>query len=449
MLGESALKQAAEVALQAAEGEGRQAEVTVIADDSQLTRYANNEIHQHVAERDAMVQVRIAIGKRVGEAAANGLDEVGIRSLVERATTIARLARENPDFPGFPGPFTTEPMPGALAAGTLEATPEMRAERVGAVCRRAAAGGFVAAGHCSTSTREILLLNSPGSYGYHAGTHARLQTVVIGDTSSGYSVRQGADFSAIDAEAVAAEAAGKAERGRDPQDLDPGEYDVVLEPYAMEDLLDFIARLGLQGRAVLEKTSFATGKIGERLLDEQITLDDNPLDPQGIVRPFDGEGVPKRLLTLVNKGVVEAVTYDSLTAAKAGTYTTGHALLGPSYFGPVATNLTLQTGHLSREQLIGKIERGLLVTRFWYTRPVHPLTVTVTGMTRDSTFLIEGGEITRPVKNLRFTQSYVQALQQVIGVGSESLLVGDAYGAPVRTPAVAIRGFTFTGKSEY
>ena len=449
MIGEQELRRAAEAALRAVEGEGRQAEVAVVANDSQLTRYANNEIHQHVAERDVEVHVRIAIGKRVGQAAANGLTEAGIKNVVERATTIARLQRENPDFLGFPGPFTTEPMPGALAASTLDATPETRAELVAAVCRRAAGAGFTAAGHCSTAVRELLLLNSEGSCGYHAGTHARLQAVVIGETSSGYSLRQGADFRTIDAEAVAAEATDKAERGRDPEDLELGEYDVVLEPYAVEDLLDFIARLGLQGRAVLEKTSFATGNIGERLLNEQISLVDDPLDPHGIVRPFDGEGVPKRLLTLVDQGVVEAVTYDSLTAAKAGTYSTGHALLGAGYFGPVATNLRLENGTLTREQLIGRIERGLLVTRFWYTRPVHPLTVTVTGMTRDSTFLIERGEITRPVKNLRFTQSYVQALKHVIGVGSESLLVGDSYGAPVRTPAVAIRAFTFTGKSEY
>ncbi len=184
----------------------------------------------------------------------------------------------------------------------------------------------------------------------------------------------------------------------------------------------------------------------ERLLGEQVALRDDPLDPAGMIRPFDFEGVPKRPLTLVNQGVVEAVTYDSLTAAKAGAQTTGHAMLGAGF--PVATNLSLQPGPLDRRQLLSKIERGLLVTRFWYTRPVHPLSVTVTGMTRDSTFLVERGEITRPVKNLRFTQSYVQALQRVIGVGSESLLVGEG-GSAALTPALAIQGFTFTGKSEY
>jgi len=173
VIGEQELRRAAEAALRAAEGEGRQAEVAVVANDSQLTRYANNEIHQHVAERDVEVHVRIAIGKRVGQASANGLTEAGIKNVVERATTIARLQRENPDFLGFPGPFTTEPMPGALAASTRDATPETRAELVATVCRRAAGAGFTAAGHCSTAVRELLLLNSEGSCGYHAArTHA-------------------------------------------------------------------------------------------------------------------------------------------------------------------------------------------------------------------------------------------------------------------------------------
>ena len=446
LAGEQTLRAAAEQALRCAQGEGRAAEVTVSSADGQLTRYANNEIHQHVAERDVNLHVRIAIGQRVGSASANGLDEDTIRNVVERATTIARLQRENPDFPGFPGPFHPPSLAGMLAAGTREATPEARAERVAIVCRRAQESGFVAAGECSTSLRERLLMNSTGTRAYHASAFARLQAVAIGETSSGYGLRQGTDFAAIDAEAVAAEAAGKAERGRNPEDLDPGEYDVVLEPYAVEDVIRFLAGLGLQGRAVLEKTSFVAEKLGQQLLGDQVTLVDDPLDPAGSPRPFDSEGVPKRRLTLVNQGVVEAVTYDTLTASKAGTKTTGHASMG-GWFGPTASNLHLLPGQLSRDQLIGKIERGLLVTRFWYTRPVHPLTVTVTGMTRDSTFLIERGQVTRPVKNLRFTHSYVKAFQDVIGVGADPLLAGD--GSPILTPAVAIRGFRFTGKSEY
>lgn len=501
MIGEAALKTAAERVLQLArdhakrgEGHGnphqpdqQQAEVVLIGNDSSLTRFANNEIHQHVAERDVTVHVRVAIGKQVGSASGNGLDDDTLRSVVERAGVVARLQRQNPDFPGLPGPFLI-PSPGqadptatsttdegkrpdskeapprvsrstansggapgttASAQSTLDATPEARVTRAGIVCRRAQEAGFVAAGACSTSALETVVANSLGTLGYHAGTHARLLAVVGGATSSGYSVRQGADFASLDAEAVAEEATSKAEGGRDPDDIEPGEYDVVLEPYAAEDLIRFIAALGLQGRALLEKTSFAAEQLGQRVLSEHVTLHDDPLDPTGLVQPFDYEGVPKRSLTLVNQGVVQAVTYDSLTAAKAGMQTTGHALLGAGSSGPVATNLRLQPGRFSRDELIRKIERGLLVTRFWYTRSVHPLSVTVTGMTRDSTFLIERGEITRPVKNLRFTQSYVKALQQVLGVGAEPLLVGDSYGSPIRTPALAIQGFTFTGKSEY
>ena len=449
MIGEAALKAAADGVLRRARragGAGAGAEVVLVARDAALTRFAENQIHQHVGERDVDVHVRVALGKRVGGASVNGLDAAALDRVVERALTAARLQRENPDFPGFPeaSPLPAAPDGAGYAAATAAATPEARADRAGIVCRRAAAAGMSSAGACSTSVREEVVANSAGTYAYQTGTTARLLTVVSGDTSSGYGDRQGPDFAALDAESVAEEAAGKAERGRDPRDLDPGVYDVVLEPYAAEDVLSFVAYLGLQGRAVLEQTSFAAGKLGQRLLSEAVTLRDDPLDPAGLVDRFDAEGVPKRPLTLVDRGVVRAVTYDRLTAARAGTQSTGHATRGASFFGPVATHLSLEPGALTRAELIGKIDRGLLITRFWYTRPVHPLSVTVTGMTRDSTFLIERGEVTRPVKNLRFTQSYVAALGRVLGVGREAQLTDG-----VRTPAIALGGFTFTGRSDY
>ena len=453
MGGEAELKRAADWALSCASGDGRQAEVVFIAEDAKLTRFANNEIHQNVAERNVEVHVRVAIGKKVGTASGNGVDGDALRRLVEQATTVAKLQRENPDFPGFPGPHTIATSGVGFADDTASASPEERADKVGLICRRALEGGFVAAGACSTSVTETAVANSVGTWAYRTRTHARLLSVVSGETSSGYAVRQGTAFAALDADAVAEEASSKAERGRDPGEIEPGEYDVVLEPYATDDILRFISYLGLTGRAMVEKTSFATGKLGERLLSEQVTLRDDPLSPAGVPLPFDYEGMPKQPLTLIEKGVVRAVTYDSLTASKAGTATTGHAALGPyaGFYGPVATNLVLEPGTASREELIRNVDRGLWISRFWYTRVVHPLTVTVTGMTRDSIFLIENGEITRPVKSLRFTQSYLTALNHLaeVGVGDRTQLTGDAYGAPVRCPHLAIRGFTFTGKSEY
>ncbi|HET7769324.1 MAG TPA: TldD/PmbA family protein [Chloroflexota bacterium] len=451
MSAEAELKRAAERALSFASGDGREAEVVLISDDAQLTRFANNEIHQNVAERNVEVFVRVAMGRRVGTASGNGVDDDSLRRLVEQATAVAKLQRENPDFAGFPGPYLVAAGPIGYSEDTSAATPEERADKVGVICKRALRAGFVAAGACATSVTETSVANSKGTWGFRRRTHARLLTVVSGESSSGYGLRQGVRFGALDAEAVAEEATSKAERGRDPGEIDPGEYDVVLEPYATEDIVRFMSYLGLTGRAVVEKTSFATGKLGERLLGEQVTLRDDPLSPEGLPLPFDYEGVPKQPLTLVENGVVQAVTYDSLTASKAGTQTTGHAMLGPyaGYYGPMATNLVLEPGTSSREELVRGIDRGLWISRFWYTRVVHPLSVTVTGMTRDSIFLIEKGEITRPVKSLRFTQSYLSALNQLAGVGNRAHLSGDALGAPIRAPHLAIRGFTFTGKSEY
>ena len=263
------------------------------------------------------VRVRVALGKKVGAATVNGLHEGALERVVEQALAAARLQQENPDFPGFPGPA---PLPETPPGSGFVPPRRRRRRRPGPTGWAPSAGGrrepgWCAAGACSTAVREEVVANSAGTYAYQAGTAARLLTVVAGDTSSGYSSRRGPDFAALDAAEVAEEAAGKAERGREPQDLEPGAYDVVLEPYAVDDLLRFVASLGLQGRALLERTSFATGKLGQRLLSEAITLRDDPLDPAGDVDRFDTEGVPKGPLTLVEAGVVRAVTYDTLTAA--------------------------------------------------------------------------------------------------------------------------------------
>src|SRR5687768_4842225 len=329
MSAEAELKRAAEQALSFASGDGREAEVVLISDDAKLTRFANNEIHQNVAERNVEVHVRVTIGKKVGTASGNGMDDDALRRLVEQATTVAKLQRENPDFGGFPGPHTVPASGSGHSEDTAAATPEERAEKVGVVCRRAQGAGLNAAGACSTSLIETAVGSSLGTWAYRSRTHARLLSVVSSETSSGYGVRQGVGFAALDAEAVAEEATSKAERGRDPGEIEPDEYDVVLEPYATEDIVRFIAYLGLTGRAVVEKTSFATGKLGERLLGSEVTLKDDPLSGEGLPLPFDYEGVPKQPLTLVERGAVKAVTYDSLTASMAGTETTGHATLGP------------------------------------------------------------------------------------------------------------------------
>jgi len=260
-----------------------------------------------------------------------------------------------------------------------------------------------------------------------------------------------ADVGAVDVETVAREAIATAKRAQTPRDFEPGTYEVILEPYAVADIVEFLG-MQLTGLAIEEGRSFVGGKLGERVTGEAITLIEDPGDAAGLPRPFDFEGVPSAQLTLIERGVARQVVYDSQTAARNGARNTGHALpYGTAV--PLPMHLRLLPGTRTREELIAGVKRGVLVTRFWYTRWVHPLRTIVTGMTRDGTFAIEDGEIAYPVRNFRFTQSYHEALAGVVAMERELKLqrldLWDFDAGSTRVPAVHLVAFTFTGTTEH
>jgi predicted Zn-dependent protease len=270
----------------------------------------------------------------------------------------------------------------------------------------------------------------------------------MSDQGSGHAERISMDVGDIDGADVAKEAVDKALRNVNQTEIPPGEYDVVFQPYAVADILDFFAYLSFGAQAYQEKRSFMAGRIGEKVMGENITLWDDGLASDTTPNPFDFEGVPKQRVTFVDKGIAQGVVWDSYTGGKEGRESTGHALPAGSTFGPVPSNMYLQTGDASIDDMVASTKRGVWVSRFWYTRPVHPLNVVVTGMTRDGTFLIEDGKITSPVRNLRFTQSYLDAMNNVELIGKDSML-SQAIAGVSRVPALKIRNWNFTGVSQY
>jgi predicted Zn-dependent protease len=269
----------------------------------------------------------------------------------------------------------------------------------------------------------------------------------MGSAGSGYADRVHADLTHVDVEAVAREAVRTAQRAQSPRDLPAGTYPVVLEPYAVSDIVEFLGSQ-LTGLAVEEGRSFAGGRLGSPVTGEAVTLVEDPLDPDGLPRGFDFEGVPSARLALIERGVARAIVYDSQTAARNGARNTGHAL-PTTTAAPLPMHLRLEPGSRSREALLAGVERGILVTRFWYTRWVHPLRTIVTGMTRDGTFWIERGEIAYPVRNFRFTQSYHEALAGVVAMEDrlklQKLDLWDFDAGSIRVPALHLAAFTFTG----
>jgi PmbA protein len=447
MLGEEKIREITVKVLSLSQAD--QTEVLVFSDDSQLTRFANSYIHQNVAERDVQVRVRAVVGKRIGVASTNDLSGESLEKVVETALEVAKLQLENPDFVSLPEPAPISEVR-AFSEATAGFTPEARARAVGGICRQAVENGLIASGAFSTGVGEIAVANSLGVFAYFPTTLADLKTVIMSDDSSGYGAGVAWDVEQIDAEAVGAEAVDKALRGRNPREIGPGRYTVILEEYATEDILEMLSYVGLGALSVQEERSFMCDRFGEQIVGSAISLWDDGLDSRGLPLPFDFEGVPKQRVSLIEDGVAMNVVYDSYTAGKEGKASTGHGLPAPNTFGPLPVNMFMAPGQATLEEMIASTERGVLVTRFWYTRPVHPKLAIITGMTRDGTFLIEKGEVAHPVKNLRFTQSYLDALSSVEMVGRTTKLVRSDFELNGNhVPALKLGEFEFTGATEF
>lgn len=426
-----------------------QTEVVLTASDSALTRFANSFIHQNVAEKDSEARVRVVVGKKIGVAATNDVSDAGLRQVVESAMTIAKFQQDNPDFVSLPAPAAPYGNVDAYVERTARVTPRQRAQSVGVICKKSIDAGVTGSGALRTAVFEITVANSLGVAAHFATTRSDLTTVVMSDTGSGYAGAAALDFADFDFEALADEAVQKAVKSRNPIAIEPGEYTVILEEYAVSDMVEFLGRLGCTAQAMQEGRSFM--KLGQKVVGDNVSIWDDGTDAGALPLPFDFEGVPKARLPLIEKGIARNVVYDSYTAGKEGRKSTGHALPAPSAWGPLPVNLFLGTGSSSKDEMLRSTKKGIWVTRFHYTRPVHPLKVIITGMTRDGTFLIENGEITRPVKNLRFTQGYLDALSDVELMSSNAKTIADDYGAMTctRVPALKIGKFMFTGATEF
>ena len=443
------LRLAEDVLGRALQAGASEAEVLVTGDDSYLTRFANSEIHQNVAETNRSVNLRFVDGRRIAVLSSGRTDDEGLRNLVERAAAIAKTVEVLDDWAGLPGPADGSPVRPATtwAAPTADATPELRAEGVRAVIAAADDAGVVAYGSFSTGEDSIAVANSAGIRSAERRSSAQLITVSMSPGGgNGYAEMVAMDASTIDAAAIGREAAAKARASDNAVGLAPGDYPVVLEEYAVVDITDMLGYLGFSALAVQEGRSFV--EPGKRIGSNLVTIVDDGADTAGLPMSFDYEGVGKERVVMVENGICRGVVYDSQTAARDGRRSTGHGLPAPNPYGPFPLNTVMSTGTTSREDLIAGLDRGLLVTRFHYTNPVHPKLAIITGMTRDGTFLVEDGKIVGPVRNLRYTQSYLDALSGVSAVSSTRKTIKGFLGGAV-IPAVRIDAWTFTGATEH
>ena len=448
MIGKAQLKAVADTVLAAAEAD--QTEVLVSGEDLALTRFAANTIHQNVSETNVSIRVRSVIGKKIGVASNNDGSEASLKGLVRKAEKIALLQQDNPDFTSLPEPLPIQEVQ-AYSESTAKCSAETRAKGVGSILELARGGGLIASGAFSTGTSETMIANSLGVSAYHCGTMATVMSVIMSNDSSGYAASVAQDVIDLDPAVIGRIAMDKAIHSKNPTSIEPGAYTVILEEEAVANMLFFLGYLGCGALAVQEGRSFMSGRMGEKVTGDNITIWDDALDPRGIMMPFDFEGVPKQKVMLIENGVARSAVYDTATAAREpGKVSTGHSLPAPNATGPIPINLFMKPGTSTKEEMIASTKRGIWVTRFHYTNPVHPVKTLLTGMTRDGTFLIENGKISRPLKNLRFTQSILEAFTNAVSLSKFPKVIKLDFGNfGLSVPAAKINGFQFTGATEF
>jgi predicted Zn-dependent protease len=422
-------------------------EILYLGKDSTLTRFANNTIHQNVKESNSIVRVRVIKDKKIGFVETNDLTEEGVVKAVKNAEEIANYSKEDPYFVKLPEKEEVKEVK-TFFEENLNVTPIDIADKVKSLVNEAEKHGLIASGAFSLDLEEYMVLNSRGINVYSPYSSLTFTTVIMSESSSGYGDRFSMKFSEIDEKDLANEVIDRVLKGKNPKDLEPQKYEVILTPYAVEDILFFFAYLSFGAKSFHQETSFMSGKLGEKVFGENITIWDDGLDSNGAPIIFDFEGVPKKRVNIIENGIAKGVVYDSYHAYKYGKENTGHALPQPNSIGPFALNLFMKEGDSYVEDMIKNVKRGVFISRFHYTNPLDPKRVIITGMTRDGTFLIEDGKIVSPIKNLRFTQNMVELMNNVIEISKErKLQKGDAHVSVV--PYIRVKDFNFTGKTEF
>jgi PmbA protein len=398
-----------------------EAELWVHRRRSAISRYAKNEIHQNAVADETHVQARVVIGKAMGIASANSLDPADLRRLVSDATAAARESAPNAEWPGLAAPAET-PMPKAFDAETAGADATSQAQAIQRITAAAKERGFRAAGTHQIELTEDALANTNGAALYAPSTMAYLRALVTSDTGTGWAEDLGSNTRALVPSDIAARAIEKAALDRDRTQLAPGDYEAVFEELAVAEVLRFMSLTGLTGQTLKDGRSFMGGRFGEQVTGPQFSLWDDALDARTLAIPFDVEGTPKQRVALVEAGVAKGVVHDRQSAKWFDARSTGHAADPRRYgVGGHAGNLTMAGGDAKREQLIRAVERGVLITRFHYTNTPDPKRATMTGTTRDGTFLIEGGRITRALANVRYTMSALDLFSGIELLGPQRL----------------------------
>jgi predicted Zn-dependent protease len=414
--------------------------------DAGLTRFTHNAVHQNVAHTDTSVRVRTIVDGRTGVAATNDLGDDALRATVDRARFMASLAPRDDDAPGLTKNERTAAPPGAYDPETANASPARRAGIVADICAVVERNALWAAGYVATERSGVTIANSAGTLVSFDGTSCALNVKANGPDSTGFAERFSTRIADVDGTAAGTVASAKAVRGRSPVTVEPGPWTVVLEPAAFGELLSYLSD-HFSAQSFDEGSSFLCDGLERTYASANVSLADDYAHPLLAGMPFDFEGYRTERVPLLERGAAGRLVTDATWAKRLHRPNTGHGLPAPNAGGPLASHMVVAPGDTDATALIAGVERGLLITRFWYIRPVDARKTIVTGMTRDGTFLIERGEVTGGVRNMRFNQSIVEALGSAVFANACERTGGYAYSTVV--PTVRLDDFTFSSGTEF
>ncbi len=425
--------------------------------DTTLTRFANSQIHQNVATKKGGVLIKVILNKQISTTRVNTLEKEQIEKAVLQAVKIAGASPPNKDFKSLPEPQSWAPIEGTFDEETANCTPMYRAEKVKEAIETAHSKSSIVkavAGFFSSSSMAYAVANSLGVSASARISSTNMKTTVISKSGASEGFGTAEKYSRrvkdIEPAVLAGDATEKSVKSINPINLSPGEYEVVLSPLASATLLMYLGYIGFSATSYQDGRSFVKYCLNQQVFDGKLNVKDDARDPQTLyATPIDGEGVPKRTSHLISNGVVseESICYNSFTAGKEGKKSTGHALPPISDFyseRPMPFNLIASPRDATLEEMVAETKRGIFVTTFHYVNPVEPAKMVLTGLTRDGTFLIENGEISKPIVNMRFTDSMLSALSNIPLIGKKLEMI-----KATTVPSMKIQKLKFVGISAY
>lgn len=434
-------------------------EVSITGSNLATSRFANNEMTQNQAPDSNVVAVRLLRQGRQARLETLDLSASGIERLVESALEAVRLLEADEDVLPLVSPkeiaksVKAKKAPGTVAEidrydpATAELTALDRAKEVGKIIKQAEAEDVSAAGVYCSGASYIAIGNSNGLFQFHQESTAACSITITADGATSWVLNHGPVARAVKTEVMAERAIAKAKQARQPEDLPPGKYLAILEPAAVIDLLSYLW-WDFSATSHIDKLSCLLDKVGEKVFGDNITVIDDVTNKNQCGCPFDGEGVGRQTIKLVENGVIKNLVHSRQSAKKMQTKTTGHSMTQPSAMGEMPLNIVIEGGISSIEDMIQQVQgdqEAVLLTRVWYVREVDPSTKLLTGMTRDGTFLVKNGAVVKPVKNLRFNVSLLELLNNVIALGPSVRAAGaEGIEIPAVVPAMMVKDFNFT-----